>query len=60
MLWSVPIDGSTPRALLALDDPLMSFGRGAFAAHDSTIYLTQLRSESDVWVTELTGPNGSH
>jgi serine/threonine-protein kinase len=56
VLWSVPIDGRPPRPVVEFDDPLTSFGRGAFVAHDSTIYLTQLRSESDVWVAELTRP----
>jgi len=53
-LWSVPIDGSLPRPLVNFDDPLTSFGRGAFAGHGATIYFTMIRSEADVWVAELT------
>ena len=53
-MWLVPLDGGTPRALVRFDDPYTTFGRGAFAARDSTIYFALLRSESDVWTAELT------
>jgi eukaryotic-like serine/threonine-protein kinase len=53
-LWSVPLDGTTPRPLLLFDDPYATFGRGAFAVQRSTIYFALLRSESDVWVADLT------
>ena len=52
-LWSVPLDGGAPRALIRFDDPFTTFGRGAFAARGSTIYVTLLRSESDVWTADL-------
>jgi hypothetical protein len=52
-MWSVPLDGGPPRPLIRFDDPLTAFGRGAFAALDSTIYFAMLRSESDVWVAEV-------
>jgi hypothetical protein len=52
-LWSVPLEGGEPRPLVTFDDPSTTFGRGAFAAHDSTLYLSLLRSESDIWVAEL-------
>ncbi len=52
-MWSVPIDGGAPRPVIHFDDPLATFGRGAFAARDSTIYFALLRSESDVWVAEV-------
>jgi Tol biopolymer transport system component len=53
-MWGVPIDGSPPRPLIHFDDPAIAFGRGAFTAHGTTIYFTMLRSESDVWVADLT------
>jgi len=49
----VPLDGGAPRALIRFDDPFTTFGRGAFAARGSTIYVTLLRSESDVWTADL-------
>jgi eukaryotic-like serine/threonine-protein kinase len=52
-LWSVPVDSGRPRPLIWFDDPLAAFGRGAPAAHDSTIYFALLRSESDVWTAEM-------
>ena len=52
-LWSVPLDGGAPRPLIRFDDPFTTFGRGAFAARGSTIYVTLLRSESDVWTADL-------
>ena len=52
-LWSVPLEGGEPRPLVTFDDPGTTFGRGAFAAHDTTLYITILRSESDLWVAEL-------
>jgi Tol biopolymer transport system component len=54
IVWSVPVDGSPPRPLITFDDPYTTFGRGALAVHDSTIYFGQLRSESDIWMVELT------
>ena len=53
-MWSVPLDGGAPRPLVRFDDPYTTFGRGAFAVRDSTIYFASLRSESDVWTAELT------
>ena len=41
------------RRLIRFDDPFTTFGRGAFAARGSTIYVTLLRSESDVWTADL-------
>ncbi len=55
-LWSVPLDGEPPRPLVQFDDPLTSFGRGAFCGLGTTIYFTMLRSEADVWVAELSRP----
>jgi hypothetical protein len=52
-LWSVPLDGATPRPLLLFDDPYATFGRGAFAVQGSTIYFALLRPESDVWVADI-------
>ena len=52
-LWSVPIDGASPRPLLFFEDPYATFGRGSFAVHGSTIYFALLRSESDVWVADV-------
>ena len=53
-MWSVPIDGSAPRPLIHFDDPATAFGRGAFTARGTTHLLRLLRSESDVWVADLT------
>ncbi len=53
-LWSISIDGSPPRRLITFDDPLTTFGRGTFAARDSTIYFALLKSESDIWTAEVT------
>ena len=55
-LWSVPLDGGQPRELLRFEDPYTTFGRGSFKAVGSTLYFTQLTSESDVWVAEMTRP----
>jgi Tol biopolymer transport system component len=52
-MWSVPLDGGAPRPLIHFDDAYITFGRGAFAVRDSTIYFALLRSESDVWTAEL-------
>jgi serine/threonine-protein kinase len=52
-MWSVPIDGGAPRPLIHFDDPLTTFGRGAFTAVDTTVYFELLRSESDIWTAEL-------
>ena len=52
-LWSVPVDSGAPRPVVTFDDPLVAFGRGVFAARDSTIYFALLRSESDLWTAEL-------
>jgi Tol biopolymer transport system component/tRNA A-37 threonylcarbamoyl transferase component Bud32 len=52
-LWSVPLDGATPRPVLVFDDPYATFGRGSFAVQGSTIYFALLRSESDVWVADV-------
>jgi hypothetical protein len=38
------------------EDPYTTFGRGSFKAVGSTLYFTQLTSESDVWVAEMTRP----
>jgi Tol biopolymer transport system component len=53
-MWSAPIDGGSPRPLVRFDDPLTTFGRGAFEARDSTIYFELLKSESDIWTAEMT------
>jgi Tol biopolymer transport system component len=53
-MWSVPLDGSLPRPLVHFDDPLTTFGRGTTVATDSMLYITLLRSESDVWTAEVT------
>jgi Tol biopolymer transport system component/tRNA A-37 threonylcarbamoyl transferase component Bud32 len=53
-MWSVPLDGGTPRPLVTFDDPYSAFGRGAFTVHDATIYFAVTRSESDVWVVDVT------
>jgi eukaryotic-like serine/threonine-protein kinase len=52
-LWSVPLDGASPRPLLLFEDPYSTFGRGSFAVQASTIYFALLRSESDVWVADV-------
>jgi hypothetical protein len=55
-LWSVPLDGGQPRPLMRFEDPYTTIGRGAFKAVGSTLYFTQLTSESDVWIAEMTRP----
>ena len=52
-MWSVPIGGDAPRPVMTIDDPSVAFGRGTFAARDSTLYFALLRSESDVWTADL-------
>ncbi|MFL5494926.1 MAG: protein kinase domain-containing protein [Gemmatimonadales bacterium] len=53
-MWSVPLDGSLPRPVVHFDDPLTTFGRGTFVATDSVLYVSLLRSESDIWTAEVT------
>jgi Tol biopolymer transport system component len=55
-LWSVPIDGSLPRALVQFEDPYTTFGRGTFKAAGGTLYFAQLTSESDIWIAEINRP----
>jgi eukaryotic-like serine/threonine-protein kinase len=53
-LWSVPLDGGPPRAVVWFDEPYTAFGRGTFTARGTMLYFGQLHSESDVWVADLT------
>ncbi len=52
-VWSMPIEGGAPRLILRMDDPRVGFGRGSMLERKGVLYFLMLRSESDIWTTEL-------
>ena len=52
-IWSVPIDGSTPRQLVLFDDRSRPSGRQEFATDGEQFYFTIAEQVSDVFMLEL-------
>ena len=49
----MPVEGGAPRLILRMDNPGVGFGRGSMLAREGVLYFLMLRSESDIWTTEL-------
>ncbi len=52
-IWSVPVEGGTPRLLIRFDDPSRPSPRLEFATDGRVLYFTITEHESDIWVMEL-------
>jgi hypothetical protein len=52
-VWSMPVEGGTPRLLVRMDDRSLQFGRGSMVVRGGELYFLMLRSESDIWSAEL-------
>ena len=52
-IWSIPVEGGTPRLLIRFDDPSRPSSRLEFATDDRVLYFTITEHESDIWVMEL-------
>ncbi|MEJ2110417.1 MAG: hypothetical protein P8Z37_10975, partial [Acidobacteriota bacterium] len=48
-IYSVPVDGGTPKMLVRFED----FTRHEFAADDNDFYFTVPEHESDIWILRL-------
>jgi TolB protein len=54
-IWSVGLDGGTPRLLVRFDDPSRRSLRREFATDGQRFYFSVARDESDIWLIELKG-----
>ena len=52
-IWSIPVEGGTPRLLIRFDDPSRPSPRLEFATDGRVLYFTITEYESDIWVMEL-------
>ena len=52
-IWSVSVEGGTPRLLVRFDDPTRPLARRELAADADSLYFTIGNRESDIWVMEL-------
>ena len=52
-IWSIALDGASPRLLIRFDDPAHRSLRREFATDGTRLYFTIARDESDIWMMEL-------
>jgi Tol biopolymer transport system component len=53
-LWSIPVDGGTPRRLITLDDPARPSTRSEFAVDRERLYFAIDDRRSSIFVTDVT------
>jgi Tol biopolymer transport system component len=52
-IWSVPVDGGTPRLLVRFDDPTREWHRFGFKTRRGRFYFTVGDRQSDLWMADV-------
>ncbi len=55
-IWRVPATGGAPRLMAWYDKPSRSLERAWFRVHGNRFYFALGDPQSDIWMTEVTGP----
>jgi TolB protein len=52
-IWSMPVDGDTPKPLVLFTDPAFKSARSEFTTDGRSLFFTITEMESDIWRLEL-------